>query len=705
MKSLPVFNPQSRFVSTSLDYDEGEVPNAEYTVYEDDTKNILASNDSPDVGFRFSVNPYRGCLHACAYCLHGSTPILMADGSTRALEDVRVGDAIYGTIVFRGVRRYAKTHVIHHFQTMKRAHRVRLADGTQIIASDDHRFLASRGDDTVFTYVARPARQAKGESARVLAPGDVLHGVGAFTSHGTGRSEPIDDDYRSGYLDGWAACAVGFQVSVEMLRRIRVCLISANASTPFFGRNVSATEKRLLGRAHLRVVEPGASTVVATSVSSTSPALPDRSAESRHAERTFTRGWLAAIFDALAPSDLRGVLLTRRSVGTVRFGRLAGDVLEALRKIGLEGEVRDGVLRVCGGLREELRFLSLVAPCNGAKWSFSGARVDAGSDEDRARLVVESVEDLGFHTAMVDITTGTEDFIANGVVSHNCYARPSHEYLSLGAGTDFERKIVVKKRAPELLRDAFDKKSWKGELVVFSGITDCYQPLERELRLTRGCLQVCAEYKNPVGIITKSPVIERDIDLLQELARVTSLRVHVSVPFWDPDAARAMEPMVTTPERRMKIIETLAKAGLKVGVSVSPIVPGLNDEHLGDVLERAANAGATNCFFVLLRLPGPVKDVFERALRDKLPLRAEKVLNRMREAHGGKLYDSRFGQRQHGRGPYAETIAALFARTAKRYGLDSGEMDSYGGEARASTFERPLGAGKARKAGQTSFGF
>jgi DNA repair photolyase len=313
-----------------------------------------------------------------------------------------------------------------------------------------------------------------------------------------------------------------------------------------------------------------------------------------------------------------------------------------------------------------------------------------------AELDVVAIEDLRRHEAMFDITTGTGDFIADGVVSHNCYARPGHEYLSFSAGTDFEKKIVMKPRAAELLREAFEKKSWKGELIVFSGVTDCYQPLERTKAITRACLEVCAEYKNPVGIITKSPVIERDIDVLQELARVASVRVSISIPFWDPDAARAMEPWVTTPQRRMKIVEALAKAGIPVGVSVSPIVPGLNDEHLGDVLEAASQAGAVHAFYVLLRLPGAVKQVFEERLRQNLPLRAEKVLRRMREAHGGKLYDSSYGSRQTGNGQYAEMIGALFERTARRYGLVHDEMRRYD---IPSTFTRP------DRTGQTSFGF
>ncbi len=317
------------------------------------------------------------------------------------------------------------------------------------------------------------------------------------------------------------------------------------------------------------------------------------------------------------------------------------------------------------------------------------AELEVYEDQSKSILSGNDSPDVGFRWS-VNPYRGCQ---------HNCeycYARPSHEYLSFGAGTDFARKIVVKPRAPELLRESFEKSSWKGDLVVFSGITDCYQPLESKLRLTRGCLEVCAEFRNPVGIITKSPVIERDIDVLQELARVASVRVSVSAPFWDPDVARAMEPTVTTPERRMKIIETLAKAGIPVGVSVSPIVPGLNDEHLGDVLERARDAGATHAFYVLLRLPGPVKEVFEKALREKLPLRAEKVLRRLREAHGGKLYESAYGKRGRGEGVYADTIRLLFERIAKRCGLVSDELVQFTSPA---TFRRP------QKRGQTSFDF
>jgi DNA repair photolyase len=252
-----------------------------------------------------------------------------------------------------------------------------------------------------------------------------------------------------------------------------------------------------------------------------------------------------------------------------------------------------------------------------------------------------------------------------------CYARPSHEYLSFGAGTDFDRKIVVKLHAAELLREAFSKKSWQRELVVFSGVTDCYQPLEASYRLTRRCLEVCALFMNPVGIITKAPLVERDADLLEALARGPGLHVTISIPFWDPEKARAIEPYVATPHRRLRIIERLAARGIPVGVNVAPIIPGLNDQDIPRILAAAREAGATHAGCVLLRLPGSVKQVFEERLRASLPLQAERVLHRIRETRGGELYDARFGVRGRGTGVIADSIQTLFQTTARRLGLDT----------------------------------
>jgi len=271
-----------------------------------------------------------------------------------------------------------------------------------------------------------------------------------------------------------------------------------------------------------------------------------------------------------------------------------------------------------------------------------------------------------------------------------CYARPGHEYLSFGAGTDFDTKIVVKPNAAELLRDAFDRPAWRGELIMFSGVTDCYQPLEASLKLTRGCLQVCAEYRNPVAVITKAPLIERDVDILQELQRTARLSVTVSVPFWDPEKARALEPFVATPLRRIRTIETLAKAGISVGVNVAPIIPGLSEGGIAEVLTAARAAGAVRANYTLLRLPGSVAAVFEERLRQKMPLSAEKVLHRIRETRGGKLYDSTWRKRQIGDGEYAEMIGNLFRTVKAKLGFDPQSWNDDEPEP-PTTFRRPGG--------------
>lgn len=270
-----------------------------------------------------------------------------------------------------------------------------------------------------------------------------------------------------------------------------------------------------------------------------------------------------------------------------------------------------------------------------------------------------------------------------------CYARPSHEYLGFGAGSDFERKIMVKHRAAELLEQAFQKKRWEGELVVFSGNTDCYQPLERSLGITRACLEVCAHYRNPVHIITKSALVERDLDHLGALAREADAGVTVSIPFLDAEVARAMEPYAPPPSRRFTTVRRLVDAGIRVNVNIAPLIPGLNDSDVVPLLEAAHAAGASTAATVALRLPGPVAEVFEERIRAALPLRAEKILTRVREMRGGKLNDSHFGSRMRGSGTYIDTVMNVFHVTVKRLGMTRGEASP-----REKTFRRPEGAGR-----------
>ncbi len=239
-----------------------------------------------------------------------------------------------------------------------------------------------------------------------------------------------------------------------------------------------------------------------------------------------------------------------------------------------------------------------------------------------------------------------------------CYARPTHEFLGFSAGLDFESKIVVKEDAPELLREELNRKSWKPQTIVISGVTDPYQPIERKLEITRRCLAVLAEFRNPVALITKNHLVTRDVDHLAELARFGASTVAISLTTLDPALARIMEPRTSTPEKRLAAIETLARASIPVTVMTAPMIPAINDHELPAILKAARDAGATSAGFVVLRLPWAVAPLFEQWLDEHFPDRKEKVLG------------SSWGQRGRGTGQYAEHLQTLFDVTARKLGLN-----------------------------------
>jgi DNA repair photolyase len=254
-----------------------------------------------------------------------------------------------------------------------------------------------------------------------------------------------------------------------------------------------------------------------------------------------------------------------------------------------------------------------------------------------------------------------------------CYARPYHEYLGWSAGTDFDTQIVAKINAPQLLDKEFRKPSWEGDSVMFSGVTDCYQPAEAALKLTRQCLEVCLRHENPVGVISKSALIARDADILGELAKGPGATAALSIPFWGPADAKLMEPFAAPPEARFRALEKLSAAGVRTGVSMAPIIPGLNDADIPKVLKRAAECGASFAFFAILRLPGSVKDVFLSRLRRDFPERAGKVEHHLRETRGGELYQNDFGRRMTGSGKMAAVISDLFELHVRKHGLNKSE--------------------------------
>jgi len=254
-----------------------------------------------------------------------------------------------------------------------------------------------------------------------------------------------------------------------------------------------------------------------------------------------------------------------------------------------------------------------------------------------------------------------------------CYARPTHEYLGWGAGTDFDRKIVVKRNAPELLRSAFEARGWKGDVLAFSGVTDCYQPLEASYQLTRRCLEVCLEYRNPVGVVTKGALVGRDTALLAQLGAEAGCIVSISIPFADDEGGRQIEPFASTISKRFAALEQLSAAGVRTGVGISPIIPGLNDSQIPAILRRARACGAQHAFMTMLRLPGSVLPVFKERLEAAVPLRASAVLSAIRDIRGGDLNRSTFGERMTGQGPRWQAIEQLFTTTARRLGFDTDE--------------------------------
>jgi len=265
-----------------------------------------------------------------------------------------------------------------------------------------------------------------------------------------------------------------------------------------------------------------------------------------------------------------------------------------------------------------------------------------------------------------------------------CYARPTHEYLGFSAGLDFESRIMVKRDAPALLRKALAARSWKPQVIAFSGVTDCYQPIERKLRLTRKCLEVCADFRNPVGIVTKNHAVTADLDVLRELARFDAIAVYISIATLDPEVAKKMEPRASTPIRRLAAIRELSEAGIPTGLLLAPVVPGLTEHEIPEILNAAAEAGARFAGYTVLRLPYALKQIFDEWLTMHYPGHREKVLGRIRDLRDGQLNDSDFASRMTGTGAQARQIRQLFRVARERAG-----MGPAGAALSTKSFRRP----------------
>jgi DNA repair photolyase len=310
----------------------------------------------------------------------------------------------------------------------------------------------------------------------------------------------------------------------------------------------------------------------------------------------------------------------------------------------------------------------------------SKAKTEYLVDTSRTVIAGNNSPDIGF-THSINPYRGC----SHGCVY--CYARPNHEFLGLSAGLDFETKIFVKPKAAELLRAELSAKSWSPTVLAISGVTDAYQPVERKLQITRGCLAVLNEFRNPVSIVTKNQLVTRDADVLAEMAAWDGVHVYISVTTLDPHLTAVMEPRTSTPANRLKAIEALTKAGVPVAVLMAPIIPGLTDHEIPAVVQAAVDAGARRVGYVLLRLPGAVSPIFQDWLDVHFPDRKQKVLNRIRDMRGGKLNDSRWGKRFSGEGIWAGQIKAMMVSARKRAGIGDGQMPNLSVE----HFRRPCG--------------
>jgi DNA repair photolyase len=552
--------------------------------------------------FRWTINPYRGCSHACTYCAWGETPILMGDGRHRPLRKLRVGDEIYGTVRDGSCRRYVRTQVLAHWSSAKPGYRTVLEDGTELITSGDHRFLSGRG----WKFVTGAPR---GNGRRPhLTVGSSLPGTGQFAP-----GPKHADDYERGYLcgiirgDGSRSYPRGatsqaqsihhsFRLALtdsEALDRAEAYLEARGVYAKQFVFQAATDRTRVM---HAMRTQAGAQ---CDRIRGLIRWPPSPSPEWR-------KGFLAGIFDAEGSGN-EVIRISNRDETILRW------IQSCMGSFGLrtalEAPNANGacVVRLRGGLRERLRFFHLVDPAIRRKLDIDGMALKSDT-----RTRVASIEPLGATMRMYDITTGTGDFIANGVVSHNCFARPTHKYLDFDAGRDFEREIVVKVNAPEVVRAELRRPSWKGEHVAMGTNTDPYQWVESRYKLMPGIWEAFRDARNPCSILTKSPLLLRDVELMKEIAAVTQIHANLSIPTLDAKAWRATEPHTPHPRARLEAVAELNRAGIPTGVLIAPLMPGINDapEQIEPLLEAAAAAGATGIGGIALHLRGDVRKLF-----------------------------------------------------------------------------------------------
>jgi DNA repair photolyase len=665
-------NPSGRFERRKVEavadgwYAEEEPDSIATSVEPDRARGIITTNDSPDLPFDYSINPYRGCEHGCIYCVSGDTPVLMADGTTRSMRALRVGEDIFGTVRGGGYRRYVKTRVLAHWSVVKPAFRILLEDGTELVAGADHRFLTERG----WRFVT--AAEQGSRRRPHLGAGNKLMGTGAFAPG------PVKDlDYGRGYLcglirgdgslDSYTQVRADGRIAHTNQFRLAACDSGALHRAESFLREWRIETHRSSFTAASG--SPRALTAIGTQSRSHTELIRELIDWPQTASPPWSAGFLAGIFDAAG--GYSDAILCISHTDEAVIGRIG----ESLRSFNMEYRIerrehRDrkpsNVVRVLGGLREHLRFFHSVDPAVARKRDISNQAVTSA-----AQVCVVAIEPLGRAMRLYDITTGSGDFIANGVVSHNCYARPSHAYLGLSAGIDFETRLFYKADAGRVLVEELARPGYVCKPISIGANTDPYQPIERRLGVTRSILEVLARTRHPMSIITKSALILRDLDLLTDLAREGLVSVAISITTLNADTKRTLEPRTASPQARLRVLRELSAAGVPVAVMVAPVIPAITDHEMEAILGAAAEVGARSAGYVLVRLPYEVKDLFREWLTEHFPERAAHVMALIRDMRGGRDNDPRFGSRMRGTGPIAELLRRRFTLACARLGLNS----------------------------------
>jgi DNA repair photolyase len=581
--------------------------------------------------FRWTVNPYRGCSHACVYCLAGPTRVLMADGSTRPIAELKVGDAVMGTERVDGRRRYVRTTVHAHWATTKPAVRVRLAGGTEIVASGEHRFLTDRGWRHVTGGWCRAGRRPR------LRVGSTLLGPGAFAAQAVAPTP----GYRRGYLCG---------------------LVRGDGPGGFPSAHL---ELEALGRAHHYLAELGREAPVLAAVGGVVdgriappvrragiPLVAEVAAWPQRPGEDWCAGFLAGVVDARGSAARGELRIGHRDEAVV--GRVAGALHRLGFRFAMEAGGRDErVVRLLGGPGAFLRFLQLTGPAVGRHRDVSGAPVEAAGE-------VVAVEPTGREEAMYDITTGTGDFVAEGVVSHNCFARNTHTYLDMDAGADFDGQIVVKVNAARVLERELRAPRWAREPVAMGTNTDPYQRAEGRYRLMPGIIDALARTGTPFSLLTKGTVLSRDLARIAAASADVPVGLGVSIALLDRSLQSRLEPGTPTPEARLDLVRRIADAGLPCGVMVAPVLPLLtdSDEALDTLFGRIRAAGATGASVLALHLRPGTREWFLAWLAREYPALVEPY---------GRLYR---------RGAYVDAayrrdLSARVAPLLRRHGLAS----------------------------------